>query len=122
MKTTKATFAKINIALGAALSLAACAPAEAPRLVASDDQACERVMSVLAGNTTCTADQMASCEGGKDENNPGFYVLRVNANCREPHGCGSVLLGWYAVDAATGAVHDWDVGEWQIGLRIDRNN
>jgi hypothetical protein len=79
-------------------------------------------MFVLAQNNTYRAEQMTGCDGGTDENNPGYYVLRVNGFCRDPQGCGSVLLGWYAVEAATGAVHDMDVGEWQIGQRIDRKS
>ncbi|WP_285709618.1 hypothetical protein [Erythrobacter oryzae] len=78
-------------------------------------------MAVLAANKTYRAEQMASCDGGKDDNNPGYYVLRVNAYCREPQGCGSVLLGWYAVEEATGAVHEIVAADWQIGPRIDRD-
>jgi hypothetical protein len=122
MVLSETAYAKINLALLAAASLVGCAPVDAPTVVSSDDQACERVMSVLARDKTYRADQMASCDGGKYQNNAGFYVLRVNAYCRDLRGCGSVLLGWYAVEASTGAVHDMDVGEWQIGPRIDRDN
>jgi len=117
---TETAYAKINLALLVAASLVGCAPVDAAKAVSSDDQACERVMSVLAANKTYRADRMAGCDGGKDDNKPGFYVLRVNAYCRDPQGCGSVLLGWYAVEASTGAVHDMDVAEWTVGPRIDR--
>lgn len=120
MPVTETAFAKINLALAAAIWLAACAPMEETTLVTSDDDACERVMAVLAANKTYRAEQMASCDGGKDDNNPGYYVLRVNGHCRDPQGCGSVLLGWYGVEASTGAVYDWDVGDWRRGPRIDR--
>jgi hypothetical protein len=120
MTLTETAYAKLNLALLAVTLCAGCAPAEELQSVTSDDQACERIMSVLAENRTYRAEQMASCERGTDENNPGFYVLRVNAHCREPQGCGSVLLGWYAVDEKTGAVHDIDAAEWTIGKRIDR--
>ncbi len=122
LSVTKTAYAKTNLALLAAAMFAGCASAEEPQTVTSDDQACDRVMFVLAQNNTYRAEQMASCDGGTDENNPGYYVLRVNGFCRDPQGCGSVLLGWYAVEAATGAVHDMDVGEWQIGQRIDRKS
>jgi len=115
------TYAKTIVALVAATALWVCAPAKAHQPVVSDDQACERVMAVLAANTTYRAEQMAGCDGGVSDEFPGYYVLRVNAHCRDPQGCGSVLLGWYAVEAASGAVHDWDVGEWRIGARIDRD-
>ncbi|QDH34743.1 hypothetical protein E2E27_10665 [Porphyrobacter sp. YT40] len=117
----KVAYAKINLALAGAAVLASCAAAEAAGPVTSEDQACNRVMAVLAANKTYRAEQMASCDGGEDDNNPGYYVLRVNAYCRDPQGCGSVLLGWYAVEAATGAVHDMDAAEWSVGQRIDRN-
>ncbi|WP_073974011.1 hypothetical protein [Erythrobacter donghaensis] len=117
---TETAYAKINLALLVAASLVGCAPVDAPKAVSSDGEACERVMSVLAANKTYRADQMAGCDGGKDDNKPGFYVLRVNADCRDPQGCGSVLLGWYAVEGATGAVHEMDVAEWTVGPRIDR--
>ncbi len=121
MTLTKTTYAKINLALLAAAMFAGCAHAKAPHPVTSDDQACERVMSVLVENNTYRADQMANCDGGADENNPGYYVLRVNGFCRDPQGCGSVLLGWYAVDERTGAVFEMDVAEWAVGPRIDKN-
>lgn len=120
MTLTESASAKINFALLAAASFVSCAPVAAPTAVSSEDQACARVMSVLAANKTYRAEQMASCDGGEDDNNPGYYFLRVNAYCREPQGCGSVLLGWYAVEASTGAVHDIDVAEWTVGPRIDR--
>ena len=119
MKET--AYAKINLALLAVSLLAGCAHAKAPPNVTSEGQACERVKSVLAANKTYREEQMAGCDGGKDDNNPGYYVLRVNAYCREPQGCGSVLLGWYAVEAASGAVHEIDAADWQIGQRIDRD-
>jgi hypothetical protein len=119
---TETAYAKINLALLAAAMFAGCASAEEPQSVTSDDQACERVMSVLVENNTYRADQMANCEGGADENNPGYYVLRVNGFCRDRQGCGSVLLGWYAVDEKTGAVFEIDVAEWAVGPRIDKYN
>ncbi|MBA4045619.1 MAG: hypothetical protein C0471_14540 [Erythrobacter sp.] len=122
MSVTRTFHANIVVALLAVALSAGCAAVERPKPVTSDDQACERVMSVLAANKTYRADQMAGCDGGKDDNKPGFYVLRVNAHCREPQGCGSVLLGWYAVETSTGAVYDMDVAEWTVGPRIDRNN
>ena len=122
MPVTETAYAKINLALFGAAGLVSCAPVAAATAVSSDDQACERVMSILAANKTYRPEQMASCDGGEDDNNPGYYVLRVNAYCRDPQGCGSVLLGWYAVEAATGAVHDMDAAEWSVGQRIDRDN
>jgi hypothetical protein len=122
MTITETAYAKINLALLVAALLVGCAPVDAPKAVLSGEKACERVMSVLAANKTYRAEQMAGCDGGKDDNKPGYYVLRVNGSCHEPEGCGSVLLGWYAVEEKTGAVHEIEVSEWQIGRRIDREN
>ncbi len=112
------SYAKINLALLPAAFLAGCAPVDTPTPVASDDQACERVMAVLVANKTYRAEQLAGCDGGKDDDNPGYYVLRVNGYCRDSLGCGSVLLGWYAVEASTVAIHEWDVAKWRLGPRI----
>ena len=122
MSVTRTFHTNIIVALLAVALSAGCAAMERPKPVTSDDQACERVMSTLATTKTYRAEQMAGCDGGKNDKNPGYYLLRVNAYCRDPQGCGSVLLGWYAVDEKTGAVHDLDVGEWQIGARIDRKD
>jgi hypothetical protein len=114
MTITGASHARITLALAAATWLAACSPVGEPTKVTSDEQACQRVMDVLVANQVYRAEQMASCEIGKDEVNPGFYFGRVNAYCRDPQGCGSVLLGWYAVEEKTGTVHEWDYEEWAV--------
>ncbi len=119
MSVTRIPYVNLVLAVLAATLSAICAAAERPKPVTSDDGACQRVIAVLAAYKIYRADQMASCDGGKDEEHPGFYILRINAHCREPQGCGSVLLGWYAINAKNGAVFEMDVAEWQIGSRID---
>ena len=119
MAHTQTAHAIIKLALLAAVTSAGCGHAEEPLPVTSDDQACERLMAVLVENNTYRAEQLAGCDGGRDDQNPNFYVLRVNGICGDTQGCGSVLMGWYAVEASTGAVHKWDVAEWQLGARID---
>lgn len=114
MPVTETPFAKINLALLATAVLASCAAADASGPVTSDDQACQRVMEVLVANKVYRPEQMQNCEIGLDENNPGYYFGRVNAYCREPI-CGSVLLGWYAVEAKTGTVHQWNYSDWAVG-------
>jgi hypothetical protein len=32
--------------------------------------------------------------------------------------CGSTLIGWYAVEKASGRVFEWHVGEWKLGPPI----
>ena len=117
---TTTGYAKINLALFAAAMFGGCAQSVAPLPIASADQACERTMAVLVANRSYPADQMVGCDGGTTDENAGHYVLRVNGVCNDPQGCGSVLMGWYAVEASTGVVYDWDVAELEIGKRIDR--
>ncbi|QUL38585.1 hypothetical protein [Erythrobacter sp. JK5] len=120
MTLTETAYAEIGLAFIAAVLLAGCAPAEEAPSVASADEACERTIATLVAERDYPADQMTGCDGWKSEEPDGFYVLRVNGYCHDPKGCGSVLMGWYAVEASTGAVYDWDVGEMQIGQRIDQ--
>lgn len=61
--------------------------------------------------------RIAGCEGGESEDIPGLIVLRLNAVCRQEL-CGSVLMGWYAVDVETMRVWEWDVEAWQLGEEI----
>ena len=48
---------------------------------------------------------------------PGYYVLALRGWCREEI-CGSVLIGWFAVEKRTGRVFAWDVGEWRLGAPL----
>jgi hypothetical protein len=115
-------YAKINLALLAAALFAGSASAEEPQPVTSDDQACARVMAALAAKKAYRAGQMANCDVGKDGVYHGYYTLRLNGHCRDLQGCGSVLLGWYAVDEKTGAVFEMDLRSgWNLGPRIDRD-
>lgn len=117
---TESSCAKTTFAFFAVALLGGCTQAAVPLSMASDDQACMRTMAVLAANGTYQPEQMAGCEGGKADESSRFNVLRVNGLCRDPQGCGSVLMGWYAVDSSTGAVYEWDVTEQKPGQRIDR--
>ena len=120
MKAIETAYAKINFALFAVAMLGGCTQTAVSSPITSDDEACARTMAVLAANGTYKSERMAGCWGGKTNESSRLYVLRVNGVCRDPQGCGSVLMGWYAVDAATGAVYDWDVNEEQPVHRIDR--
>ncbi len=116
---SSAALARITQALVAVAFLAGCVPIAQPVTAASDDDACQRTIAALVASKRFAAEELVDCEGGASDERPGYYVLRVNGVCRDPQGCGSVLMGWYAVEAATGAVYDWDVNEWQLGQRID---
>ncbi|VVT05008.1 hypothetical protein ERY430_41175 [Erythrobacter sp. EC-HK427] len=67
-------------------------------------------------NGTYRDEQIYGCELGPREGTD-LHTGRLNAHCREEI-CGSVLLGWYAVDLEAGRVYDWDYEEWQPGEEI----
>ncbi|WP_066533079.1 hypothetical protein [Erythrobacter sp. CCH5-A1] len=119
MPVNETAYAKINLALLAAAVLASCAVAEESGPITSDDQACERVMEVLVANQVYRAEQMQNCEISLEDRHPGYYVGRVNAYCHEPI-CGSVNLGWYAVEAKTGKVLKYDMAEQFLGKPFPR--
>jgi len=45
----------------------------------------------------------------------GYFVIGLRGVCYDPDGCGSTLLGWYAVRRSDGSISEWDVGEDQLG-------
>jgi hypothetical protein len=113
-------YATVSFALFAAALLGGCTQSVPPVHIASADQACDRTMAGLVATRSYRADQMVGCDLSETDENPELYILRVNGVCHDPQGCGSVLMGWYSVVVSNGAVYDWDVGEWQRGTRIDR--
>ena len=85
----------------------------------ADVEACNAVQTTLAAAKRYSAAEMAGCDGIIDDQNPdGFRVLRVNGYC-EQDVCGSVLLGWYALQLATGRVFEVsDLSEIAIGSEV----
>jgi hypothetical protein len=120
MILTDTAYVKLNLALFAAVLLGGCAQSDGALPISSADQACERVMTALVASRGYPADQMVGCDGVESDENSGLYILRLNGACHDSQGCGSVLMGWFAVEASNGAVHVWNVAEWQHGPRIDR--
>jgi len=100
------------------LSLAGCTGTP-PAAVASAEAACTVTTARVTAARGLTLDHVAMCdhirEGGTPE---GYYVLGLRAHCREAL-CGSTLMGWFAVETATGAVFEWDVVEWRPGPEVD---
>ena len=85
----------------------------------ADLVACNAVQTTLAAAKRYSEAEMAGCDGIVDNQNPdGFRVLRVNGYC-EQDVCGSVLLGWYALQLATGRVFEIsDLSELAIGSEV----
>ena len=61
---------------------------------------------------------VASCDPVRAEDSPaGYHVLGLRAVCNQDL-CGSTLMGWFAVEKATGAVFEWDVAESRLGAGV----
>src|SRR5687768_3787327 len=83
-------------------ALLSCSGPPNERLVSSGNEVCELITAAVVARGEYRAPQVAGCDGGSEK--PGGYIVtRLNAHCREPV-CGSVLLGWYAVQQDTGHV------------------
>lgn len=41
---------------------------------------------------------------------PSLFVIQIRAKCTKPEGCGSTLIGLYAVEKSTGRVGEYDGG------------
>ena len=48
-----------------------------------------------------------------------LIALRSNRKC---DGVCSTLMGWFAVDRRTGAIHSFDMAEFEIGPPVDSAN
>lgn len=92
------------------LSSVGCAgtPADA---VTSAEAACSVATSRVTAERQLPTAHVAQCDPVSEADSPeGYYVLALRAHCREAL-CGSTLMGWFAVEKATGTVYDFDVGE-----------
>lgn len=98
--------------------LANCGRTEDAQSIASDDRVCELVKRAVAKRGDYREAQIAGCDrSAPNEDFKGYAVVRLNAYCREEI-CGSVLLGWYAVQLGSGRVFEWNVADWQLGPEI----
>ena len=99
------------IITSAALACSACEVAADAKPVQSADQACQLATQATVEIGQYQASQIAGCDVvASAGQTSGYYVLRLNAECREEL-CGSVLLGWFGVERTTGRVYVWDISE-----------
>jgi hypothetical protein len=99
--------------------LANCGGAEDAQSTASDDRVCALVKNAVVARGQYQEAHIAGCDGSApNEDLNGYAVVRLNAYCREEI-CGSVLLGWYAVQLGSGRVFEWNVADWQLGPEIN---
>ena len=86
-------------------------------------EACEMLISAMNASDSYRAAnfypeaQIAGCNGGPSEDNSNIYHFRLNGVCREEI-CGSVLMGWYAVDKKSGRAWELDINDYSHGLEI----
>lgn len=86
--------------------------------VSSGKTACALAKSRFIARDHFPASRIGSCEVLSPRDSPrGFYVLVLRSN-RKCDGICSTLLGWFAVEKATGRVFDWDVAEDRPGVEL----
>jgi hypothetical protein len=91
------------------------------RSMAGEEMACTVVKALFAASHDVPVSRIAFCGHlTPDANPPGFYVLALQSTrkCEEP--C-SRLLGWFALQRATGRVFEWNVAEWELGQELTRH-
>lgn len=92
--------------------------ASMPR-VASAAAACSIATARVTAELRLPRDHVANCDSSHPTDGlPGYYVLALYGRCREADGCASTLMGWFAVQAATGELFEWDVAEWKLGRPV----
>lgn len=101
----------------AALISAACSSPSTDAERQADAEVCETVIDAVSKHGLYQRSQIAGCEIVESASQ-GHRILRLNAHCREDV-CGSVLLGWYAVEIQTGRVVDWNIAESTAGEEVD---
>lgn len=88
---------------------------------ATEEAACNLTKISVAERGRFPTSSIAFCDVIVPEEQPeGFYVLGVHGK-REDCGddiCGSTLMGWFAVQKATGRVFEWDVADWKTGSPV----
>ncbi|WP_156878177.1 hypothetical protein [Sphingopyxis sp. QXT-31] len=98
---------------------AASVKAEASFDISADAKACDLLKASLVANRDFEEKNIAGCDGVVDSfNPPGFRIARVNGYCHEEI-CGSVLMGWFAVEEDTGRVFEWNVADEELGPEIN---
>ncbi|HET6525590.1 hypothetical protein [Sphingopyxis sp.] len=98
---------------------AASIEAEAYFDTSADAKTCDWLKTMLVASGDFQAKDIAGCDGIIDSSNPpSFRIARVNGYCHEAI-CGSVLMGWYAVEEETGRVFEVaDVADWKLGSEV----
>lgn len=100
-----------------ALSLSSCAKKQP---VTSPQAACVVATARVTAVRDLPISHVALCDEIPEAASPdGYYIMALRARCSEDL-CGSTLMGWFAVQKATGDVFEVDPDEWKIGSRVAR--
>ena len=100
----------------AALTLPGCAK---PQPVANVEAACAVATDRVTAEKGLPVSHVAFCDNIPEKSGrPGYYIMALRAHCREEL-CGSTLMGWFAVQKATGEVFEVDVTDWSLGRPVD---
>jgi len=96
------------------------ADAAPPDKVMNEDAACTHLKRYIAkANAIPEAGPPGMdwfCEFAPYEDKRWLLVaLRSNRKC---DGICSNLMGWYAVERSTGSIHDWNMGEYEVGAAL----
>jgi hypothetical protein len=105
-------------AVGIALALSLCAILAAPVVAVADDgadRACARLLEVVQSRRWMTGDRRGDyvCEVQDDVDVRFVFALRWRGEGLPA--MGSNLVGYYLVDAASGDIHAWDLGDGRRG-------
>ena len=97
-----------------ALLGAGAAPVQAAP-VSTEEAACAVAKAAVSAQRRFPVSRIRLCDTIDPVHSPrGFYVLGLHGWCREEI-CGSTLMGWFAVQKATGRLFEWNVAENKLG-------
>ena len=89
--------------------------------VNTEEAACDLTKARVAARDHYPVSAIAFCDFLVARAQPkGFYVLGLHGKRDDCGGdvCGSTLVGWFAVQEATGQVFEWDMVEDKIGAPV----
>ena len=96
------------------------APAAAAT-VTTEKEACDLTKTRVAARGHFPVSAIAFCDVIIPEAQPkGLYVLGLHGKRDDCGGdiCGSTLMGWFAVQKATGRMFEWDSVEEKLGQQV----
>jgi hypothetical protein len=84
----------------------------------TEEAACGLTKARVAARGHFPVSAIAFCDVTVSDSRPkGYYILGLHGKRDDCGGdvCGSTLMGWFAVQKATGQVFEWDMVEDKLG-------